>query len=78
MNEMIDFLLLNGFTKLQICRSPKILLHSLETIKKRLKEIGDRGTKLDTLSVLTKSRKQFEQFLESLKPSKIKKDSNLK
>ncbi|KAG5889013.1 hypothetical protein JTB14_033942 [Gonioctena quinquepunctata] len=72
MNEIIDFLLLYGFKPIQICRTPKILLHSVETIKKRLKEMEALGMQLDTLYVLTKSQKQYNQVLETLIANKSK------
>ncbi|KAJ8949593.1 hypothetical protein NQ317_007847 [Molorchus minor] len=39
MNEMIDFLYKQGFQPIHMRRVPKILLHSVETTKKRLKEL---------------------------------------
>lgn len=73
MNEMIDFLMICGFSSNQICRSPKILLHSIETVRARLKELDNYGKKLDSLHVLTKSKKQFTQFCEQIKTNKTKK-----
>lgn len=73
-NEMIDFLLCEGFTTEHICRTPKILLHSVDTIRARLKLIEEQGTKLSSLSVCTKSKKQFTQFLESIMSDKNKKN----
>ncbi|CAH1183274.1 unnamed protein product [Phaedon cochleariae] len=72
MNEMIEFLLINGFKTIHICRTPKILLHKVDTVKKRLKEMKDNDMQLDALSVLTKSQKQYAQALELLKANKSK------
>jgi len=65
MNEMIDFLCNNGFTPSQISRFPKVLLHSSKTAEIRLKEITGLGKKPDSLYVLTKSQRQYLQYLEN-------------
>lgn len=70
-NEMIDFLMCNGFKPYHICRTPKILLHSVDTIRARLKLIQEEGKQLNSLSICTKSNKQFMNYL-NLKPDKIK------
>ncbi|XP_023012057.2 mitochondrial transcription termination factor [Leptinotarsa decemlineata] len=72
MNEIIDFLLNNGFKPVHICRTPKILLHRVETIEKRLKEMEDLGIQTDALYVLTKSQKQYMQIIESYLANKNK------
>lgn len=64
--EVLDFLFAQGFQPYQICRVPKILLHSVETTKKRLKELEPYGRHLDSLYVMTKSKKQYMQFYETL------------
>lgn len=66
MKEILDFLFAQGFKPLQICRVPKILLHSVETTKQRLKELEPYGKHLDSLYMLTKSRKQYMQHFEAL------------
>lgn len=66
MKEILDFLFSQGFKPLQICRVPKILLHSVETTKQRLKELQQYGKHLDSLYLLTKSKKQYMQCLEGL------------
>lgn len=66
-NEMVDFLLCHGFKPIHICRTPKILLHSVDTIRKRLMLLDKQGKQLSGLSVCTKSQKQFSNFLESIK-----------
>lgn len=68
---MVKFLLSHGFTTTHICRTPKILLHSVDTIAERLKLIEGHDKILNSLSPLTKSKKQFTQFLET---TYIKKD----
>ncbi|KAF5273588.1 hypothetical protein FQR65_LT04586 [Abscondita terminalis] len=64
--EIIDFLLGYGFTPLHIVKNPKILLHSVETTAKRLKQLESEGLKLDTLYILTKSQKQYLTYYENL------------
>lgn len=66
MKEILDFLFSQGFKPSQICRVPKILLHSVETTKQRLKELEPFGKHLDSLYLLTKSKKQYMQYFESL------------
>ncbi|KAJ8920778.1 hypothetical protein NQ315_004919, partial [Exocentrus adspersus] len=66
LNEMIDYLFKCGFKPIHICRVPKILLHSVDTTRKRLKELHAKGMHLDSLHILTKSRKQYMQYCESL------------
>lgn len=77
MNGMIDFLLSKGFTTVHLSRSPKILLHSVDTIRERLVLLDAQGTQLNSLSVCTKSKKQFTHFLESISSEKNKKTANL-
>lgn len=73
MQEIIDFLFQEGFTPSHIIRIPKILLHSVETIGKRIKELEKvRGTQLNSLHILTKSQKQYQQFYESMLKNKEK------
>lgn len=66
MKEILDFLFAQGFKPSQICRVPKILLHSVETTKQRLQQLELYGKHLDSLYLLTKSKKQYMQHLESL------------
>lgn len=72
MSGMIDFLLLYGFKPIQICRSPKIMLHSVETIRKRLRELETSNIQLDSLHILTKSQRQYMSFIDSMKANKGK------
>ncbi|VEN43518.1 unnamed protein product [Callosobruchus maculatus] len=60
LNSIIEYLVENGFSTSQICSNPRILLHSLETIKKRMERLKALGTQPDFLSVLTRSQKNFE------------------
>lgn len=70
--EVLDFLFEQGFQPFQIYRVPKILLHSVETTKKRLKELEPYGRHLDSLYAMTKSKKQYMQFYETLVKSRKK------
>lgn len=72
MNEMIDCLYKHGFTASQICRFPKVLLHSTKTANNRIKELNAIGTKPDSLYILTKSQKQYMQYIETLTKAKVK------
>ncbi|CAG9838090.1 unnamed protein product [Diabrotica balteata] len=72
MNDIIDFLLQKGFKPIHICRTPKILLHSVNTIKKRLQEIEANNVQLDSLVILTKSQRQYAHVLDSMKSTKTK------
>ncbi|XP_057657393.1 transcription termination factor, mitochondrial [Diorhabda carinulata] len=69
---MIEFLLQKGFTPRHICKTPKILLHSVDTVKKRIKEIETNNIHLDSLVMLTKSQRQYMHFLETVKCNKSK------
>lgn len=72
MQEMLDFLYTKGFKPIHIYRVPKILLHSVKTVSKRLKEIETENIQLDSLYMLTKSQKQYQQYYESLLRNKKK------
>lgn len=73
MKEIIDFLYNDGYTPIHIVRNPKILLHSVETTRKRLKELEEQGVKVESLHILTKSQKQYMNYYDSLvKSSKNK------
>lgn len=74
--ETLDFLFSEGFKPHHICRSPKILMHSVETMKARLTELKPYGKELDSLYMLTKSKRQFTQFVESLEKSRKKMQSS--
>lgn len=66
MDEIIDFLYEQGFKPFQICITPKIILHSVETMKKRIQELQRQGVYVDNLSVLTKTQKQYQLYLNKL------------
>lgn len=74
MQEMLDFLYTKGFKPIHIYRVPKILLHSVTTVGKRLKEIENHQIKLDSLYMLTKSQKQYQQYYEALLRNKKSKN----
>ncbi|XP_065163916.1 transcription termination factor, mitochondrial [Atheta coriaria] len=82
MKEIIDFLYAEGFKPYHIRRVPKILLHSVQTTKKRIRELERQGVKMDSLYMLTKSQRQYMQYYQALVKSnanKVKKvqDSNV-
>ncbi|XP_044267641.1 transcription termination factor, mitochondrial [Tribolium madens] len=72
LKELIDLLYAEGFQPQQIIRVPKILVHSVETTRKRLQQLTEKGIKIDTLSLLTKSQNQFMQYYEALLKNKNK------
>ncbi|CAH0557011.1 unnamed protein product [Brassicogethes aeneus] len=73
MEEIINFLYNQGFKPKHIRNCPKILLHSVETTKNRLKQLEAQGMFLESLSVLTKSQKQYLTFYDGLvKQNKMK------
>lgn len=74
---MIDFLYNQGFSPIHIIKVPKILLHSVETTRKRLLELEALGFKVDSLSVLTKSQKQYMMYYENLVKCNKSKNTNI-
>ncbi|KAJ3656219.1 hypothetical protein Zmor_015313 [Zophobas morio] len=72
LKELIDFLYAAGFKSDHICRVPKILVHSVETVSKRLKHLKEKGIQIDGLSLLTKSQNQYMQYYEVLVKNKNK------
>nr|CAI5857813.1 unnamed protein product [Callosobruchus analis] len=74
LNSIIQYLLEHGFTATDICINPRILLHSLETIKERMERLEAMGVQPDFLSVLMRSQKQFENM--QLGNTKCKSDSS--
>lgn len=63
---MINLLYRHGYKPAQICKVPKILLHSCKTTEVRLKQLTALGEKPDSLYVLTKSQKQYQLHIENL------------
>ncbi|XP_044752032.1 transcription termination factor, mitochondrial [Coccinella septempunctata] len=70
LSEIINFLYSKGFQSYHIYRVPKILVHSVETTKKRLELIENAGIQIDSLYMLTKSQKQFMQNFEAMLKTK--------
>ncbi|KAL1124134.1 hypothetical protein AAG570_001904 [Ranatra chinensis] len=66
LKEILDFLMAEGFTQKQIYNTPRILCHSLVTIKHRLDILRERKYEPYTLSVICKSEKNFNEFLLKL------------
>lgn len=64
--NMINLLYGHGYKPAQICKVPKILLHSYKTTEVRLKQLTALGEKPDSLYVLTKSQKQYQLHIENL------------
>ncbi|XP_022914451.2 transcription termination factor, mitochondrial [Onthophagus taurus] len=74
MSELIDFLYAQGYTPGHICRVPKILLHSIETTKKRLKILNEIGVQVNTMYVLIKSQKSFQEYYDNLVKNLMKRN----
>lgn len=72
LKELIDLLYDEGFKPYHITRVPKILVHSVETTRKRLQELAEKDIQIDSLSLLTKSRNQFMQYYEAILKSRNK------
>ncbi|KAK9873009.1 hypothetical protein WA026_020354 [Henosepilachna vigintioctopunctata] len=70
--DIINFLYSKGFNPNHIYRNPKILVHSIETTKKRLEQLEKSGLQVNSLYMLTKSQKQFNWYLESSIKGKTK------
>lgn len=66
LKEIIDFLYLEGFNSSQIYSSPRVLCHSLVTLKERLKILQDHGYKVRSLLTLCKNSKDFKELLQKL------------
>lgn len=67
LKEIIDFLYLEGFSSEQIYNSPRVLCHSLVTLKERLKLLQDHGYNIKSLLTLCKNSKDFKELLQKLK-----------
>ncbi|KAJ4436334.1 hypothetical protein ANN_18965 [Periplaneta americana] len=70
LKDVLDFVYEEGYTPQHVCQVPRILLHSLETSKARLRELRDHGYNPPTLIVLCKSRREYKQFLEHVMSKK--------
>lgn len=66
LKEIIDFLYLEGFNSSHIYSSPRVLCHSLVTLKERLKVLQDHGYKVRSLLTLCKNSKDFKELLQKL------------
>lgn len=68
LKEVIDFLYSEGFTSQQIFNTPRILCHSLKTIKARLHQLKAINYKPYSLFILCKSNNKFNDFISNLRP----------
>ncbi|GJQ70569.1 hypothetical protein Trydic_g22968 [Trypoxylus dichotomus] len=78
MAEIIDYLYNLGIQPTHICITPKILLHSVETMKKRVKELQEQGVHVDNLRLLTKSQKQYRAYYNKVVSAKKKTTKSVK
>ncbi|PSN40269.1 hypothetical protein C0J52_11912 [Blattella germanica] len=72
LKELFDFLFSEGYTPQQVLQVPRVLFHSVETIKFRALELKDAGCSPTTLMTLCKSTSQFEKILETAWKRKFK------
>ncbi|XP_049784479.1 transcription termination factor, mitochondrial isoform X1 [Schistocerca cancellata] len=66
LKRMIDFLYEEGFSAEQIRQIPRVLCHSPETVKIRLKELRMLGYNPSSLTVLCKSKRIYNSFVNKL------------
>jgi hypothetical protein len=63
--EILDYLLEEEqFTKFEVSKVIRIVTHSLETTKKRLTELKAIGCRPSTLTIVCKSKKEYEKFVK--------------
>lgn len=77
-DETIDYLYSLGMKPIQICITPKVFLHSVETTKKRVQELQEQGVYIDNLRLLTKSQKQYQVYYNKLVSANKKKLRSIK
>ncbi|XP_068620888.1 transcription termination factor, mitochondrial isoform X1 [Battus philenor] len=66
LKPFLDFLINEGFTTEDIAKRPRVLTASQETIKLRLEKLRNLGLKEINLNILSRSRKNFQKYFESL------------
>ncbi|KAL3282919.1 hypothetical protein HHI36_006077 [Cryptolaemus montrouzieri] len=66
LSDIINFLYSKGFEPYHIIRVPKILVHSVETIKSRLEQLEKAGVRVESLYIFIKTQKQFIHYFETL------------
>ena len=72
LKEVFDFLYAEGFTSQQVIQVPRILFHSVETIKSRLTQLREAGCNPASLMTLCKSKREFTKIVEvALKRKKL-------
>lgn len=77
-DEIITYLYEFQFKPIQICVSPKILLHSVDTVKKRVQELQKEGVHIDNLNILIKTQKKYAVYYNKLVSTNKKKLKNVK
>ncbi|XP_055695314.1 transcription termination factor, mitochondrial [Lutzomyia longipalpis] len=64
--EILDYLLIEaGFSPQDIAQVPRILCHSLETTRSRLNELKNHGCTPSTLTIVCKSQREYEKFVNN-------------
>lgn len=66
LKTMIDFLYEQGFSPEQIRNVPQVFCHSFETVKIRLKELRMLGYNPSSLTVVCKSKRLYNRFVNKL------------
>ncbi|KAJ9586495.1 hypothetical protein L9F63_019853 [Diploptera punctata] len=72
LNEVFDFLYAEGFTPQQVIQVPRIMFHSVETIKSRLTELREAGYNPSSLMTLCKSKREFAKIVEIAMKRKLR------
>ncbi|XP_050530569.1 transcription termination factor, mitochondrial [Daktulosphaira vitifoliae] len=65
LQELLDYLLNEGFTPWQILRIPRIFTHSISTLQERLTELRDLGCD-PTLTTLCKNKTTYHELVDKL------------
>lgn len=71
--EMLDYLLNEaGYTRSDVALVPRILCHGLKTTKQRLEQLQKYDYRPLTLSIVCRSKREYNKFLQNLIESKSK------
>jgi len=74
LNEMIQFLFAQGFTKDHILEVPRVLGHSVETVEKRISELGSHGFTPNSLFILCYTSNHYNAFLMRIRLDSVEED----
>ncbi|RZF33130.1 hypothetical protein LSTR_LSTR004816 [Laodelphax striatellus] len=66
LKDILDYLFAEGFEAVDICRFPRILCHSLLTIKERMDHMKTLGYRPQSLAVCCQTKKKYKIFIKKL------------